>query len=48
MKALHARMNVYTLLIAVCVLAFGMAIGYYLGYDHGWEEAVGYLHSGSK
>jgi hypothetical protein len=31
---------------AAVVLALGAAIGYYLGYDHGWEQAVRYLQPG--
>ncbi len=31
-----------TILLLV-VLLFGLVVGYYFGYDHGWEKAVKYL-----
>ena len=48
MKLSYLQVNRYNLLFTVCALILGIALGYYLGNEHGWERAVGYLQSGSK
>jgi hypothetical protein len=32
--------NYRLVFVSALVLLVGAAIGYYLGYDHGWEQAV--------
>jgi|AP95_1055475.scaffolds.fasta_scaffold752023_1 hypothetical protein len=48
MRLSEIHLTRYTVLITVCILMLGMTVGYYLGYDHGWEKAVEYLKSSSK
>jgi|GEM_PF-1984363 len=35
-----------TVFIITIALVAGAAIGYYFGYDHGWELAIQYAHLG--
>ena len=36
-------MNKNLIIVAVLCLVIGAAVGYYFGYDIGWERAVDYL-----
>jgi hypothetical protein len=44
----YSHLSRHTLLLTVCALMLGPAIGYYIGYDHGWERAIGLLQSSPK
>ena len=33
-------------LIVIGAMLFGFGIGYYFGYDHGWESAILYAQRG--
>ena len=42
LQAAVARSVLKTRTFAVGI-TLGIAVGYYFGYDHGWEKAVAYL-----